>query len=75
MVGPRFSVNSLAETKFIFFRRVTIAIGKRSRSIQLACRQSDALLTDAIVPGAARSTGQKKSGPALPTKVSRNVRY
>jgi hypothetical protein len=26
MVGPRFSVNSLAETKFIFFRRVTIVL-------------------------------------------------
>ena len=75
MVGPRFSVNALAETKFIFFRKVTIAYWQTLKKHPTRLQESDALLTDAILRGAARSTGQKKSGPALPTKVSRNVRY
>ena len=73
MVGPRFSVNALAETKFICLPEGDDRFWQTLK--KYPCRQPDALLTDAIVRNAARSTGQKKSGPALPTKVSRNVRY
>lgn len=73
MVGPRFSVNALAETKFICLPEGDDRFWQTLK--KYPCRQPDALLTDAIVRNAARSTGQKKSGPALPTKVSRDVRY